>query len=184
MSSCDFEHLTETTVGVKQIFEGRIINVHVDDVKLSDGSFSKREVVNHPGGVGILAKTPEGELLFVMQFRYPMKKLILEIPAGKLEKGEDPSVCAVRELKEETGAECCQPVFLGSFYSSPGFSDEMIYLYYASVTEMSEATPDEGEFIECLRYKVDDVLDMIDTGELIDNKTVTAILLARQKGFI
>ena len=169
--------LTEKTENIKEIFKGRIIHVHVDDITLSNGKPGYREVVEHPGGVCIAALTKEGELLFGRQFRYPFKEVCLELPAGKLEPGEDPFETAKRELKEETGCTGKDWVFMGNMYPTPGICSEIDRLYFCYVDEESENLHlDEDEFIEPERIPLGKAVDMAMTGELPDAKTQLLVL--------
>src|SRR5699024_73478 len=125
----------ETTIKTEQIFTGKIISVQVDDVRLPDGNTSIREIVTHPGAVAIIAETEEDKILFVEQFRKPLEKSLIEIPAGKLEQNELPEKSAYRELEEETGYTTNELHYITSFYTSPGFANEIIYLYYTNSLE-------------------------------------------------
>jgi ADP-ribose pyrophosphatase len=124
-------NLEEKTIKTEKIFEGRIITVQVDEVELPNGKTSTRELVKHPGAVAVIAVTDEEKIVMVEQYRKPLEKEIVEIPAGKLEKGEDPAECAKRELEEETGYGCTNLELLTSFYTSPGFADELVHVYLA-----------------------------------------------------
>ncbi len=171
--------LTEKTEKITDIFDGKIIHVHVDDIILSNGKQGYREVVEHPGGVCIAALTDKNEFLFGRQFRYPFKKVLLELPAGKLEKGEDPFVTAQRELKEETGCTGKDWVFLGNMYPTPGICSEIDRLYFCRVDkESDEQTLDEDEFIETERIPVDKAVEMVMNNEIEDAKTQLLILKA------
>ena len=136
--------LEEKTIRRRTIFDGKLIRVQLDEVELPDGRTSTREIVHHPGAVGVLAFTDEGKLVFVRQYRNPLGKTILEIPAGKLEPGEDPKACAFRELEEETGyrAEEMRPIV--SLYTSPGFADEILHLYEARGLQKGEEATGYG----------------------------------------
>ena len=123
--------LKEQTLSVKEIFQGRVFRVHVDEVKLPDGRISRREVVNHPGGVCIVAEDAEGRFLFVSQYRYPCGRVMLELPAGKLEPGEDPLNCAKRELMEETGALSEHFIYLGKVFGR-GYSASGRYPFHSN----------------------------------------------------
>ena len=169
---------TEKTLDSQLLYEGRVVKVFKDSVELSTGQKSFREVVKHSGGVVILAKK-EDKILLVKQFRYPLKEVLYELPAGKLEYGEDPFEAAKRELEEETGYCANKWSDLGYVYTSPGYSDEKLYLYQAEDLEFTHCHPDEGEIIEPLEYKYDDVLKMINNGEISDAKTLCAILRAK-----
>lgn len=122
------------------------MHITLDDVELEDGKKSKREVVNHPGGVTVAALDDDNNLLFVRQFRYPYKEVVLELPAGKLEKGSTPLENGKRELLEETGAQGYSYTSLGQLYPSPGYTNEIIHLYVCRIKSEGESKPDEGEF--------------------------------------
>ncbi len=168
----------EKTVKQSVIYNGKILNVHVDEVELCDGRRAKREVCDHPGGVGILPLDGQGNVLLVRQFRYPYGEELLEIPAGKLEPGEDPYECGVRELREETGCSADEIVPLGVVYPSPGYVNEKLYLYLAKGLHAGKACPDEDEFLSVEKIKFDELLSMIDQDRIHDAKTVTAALKA------
>ena len=168
---------TEKTIESELIFDGRVVKLYKDKIELPTGQESFREVVKHSGGVVILAK-----ILLVKQFRYPMKEVLYELPAGKLEIGEDPFEAAKRELEEETGYCANKWTDLGFVYTSPGYSDEKLYLYEAEDLEFTHCHPDEGEIIQAFEYKYDDVLKMIDNGEINDAKTLCALMRAQIKG--
>ncbi len=169
---------TEKTINSELIFDGRVVKLYKDNVELATGQKSFREVVKHSGGVVILAEK-EDKILLVKQFRYPMKEIMFELPAGKLEIGEDPFEAAKRELEEETGYSANKWTDLGYVYTSPGYSDEKLYLYKAEDLEFTHCHPDEGEIIQAFEYKYDDVLKMILDGKINDAKTLCAILRAR-----
>ena len=166
----------EKTVKSEKIYEGKIINVRVDTVELLDKKYSTREIVEHPGAVGIIPVTPDEEIILVKQFRKPVEKVLLEIPAGLIEYGEDPAHSAARELKEETGYTAGKLKRLFEYYSTPGFSDEKIHIYLAEGLVEGEAEPDENEYIETVKIPVDKALEKVKTGEIKDAKTVISIL--------
>ena len=172
---------TEKTIESELIFDGRVVKLYKDKIELPTGQESLWEVVIHSGGVVILAKK-EDKILLVKQFRYPMKEVLYELPAGKLEIGEDPFEAAKRELEEETGYCANKWTDLGFVYTSPGYSDEKLYLYEAEDLEFTHCHPDEGEIIQAFEYKYDDVLKMIDNGEINDAKTLCALMRAQIKG--
>ncbi len=166
----------EKTLKSEQVYDGRIVKVFKDNVELSDGQKAYREVVKHSGGVVILAYKDSETILFVRQFRYPMKEVMLELPAGKLEYGEDPFVAAKRELEEETGYQAKKWADLGYVYTSPGYSDEKLYLYKAEDLIYTKQNLDEGEILEPLEMSYDEVLKKINDNEIVDAKTLCAIL--------
>lgn len=166
---------TEKTINTTTIFEGKIINVYVKDVRLPNGKESKREVVEHPGAVAIIAKTDDDKYLFVRQFRKPLEKTIVEIPAGKLEKGEDPKETAKRELFEETGYIADKLEYIISFYTSPGFANEIIHLYEASNLKEGKPHTEEDEFVDVLKLSLEEAKELIKKKEIIDAKTLYAI---------
>ena len=172
---------TEQTLNSQLIYEGKVVKVFKDSVELSTGKKSFREFVKHSGGVVILAVKGD-KILLVKQFRYPLKEVMFELPAGKLEIGEDPFEAAKRALEEETGYCANKWTPLGYVYTSPGYSDEKLYLYKAEDLEFTHCHPDEGEIIEAFEYKFEDVLKMVDNGEINDAKTLCALLRAKIKG--
>lgn len=174
----------EKTLDSQMMYDGRIIKVYKDNVELADGKKSFREVVRHSGGVVILAIKDYDKILLVKQYRYPIGETVLELPAGKLEKGEDPFEAAKRELEEETGYCANKWTDLGYISTSPGFSDEKLYLYLAQDLEYTHCHPDEGEIIQAFEYKYDDVLKMIDNGEINDAKTICGLMRANMKRII
>ncbi|MBQ7038290.1 MAG: NUDIX hydrolase [Clostridia bacterium] len=170
-------NLHEKTVSQDVRFRGHVINLRVDDILLPNGNPATREVVEHPGGVCVAALTDERELLFVRQFRYPYGEVLLELPAGKLDRGgEDPLEAGKRELREETGAVANRYRSLGKLYPSPGYCDEIIHLYLAEDLSFGESDPDEDEFLECERIPLDRAVEMVLQNEITDAKTQVAIL--------
>lgn len=168
----------EKTLSQKKEYEGILVNVHQDKVQLPDGTVANREVVEHRGGVAIFAMDEQQRVALVRQYRYPMGEITLELPAGKLEKGEDARDSALRELAEETGLRPETLVFMGCSYSSPGILSERIYLYFAKDLVQGEAKPDEGEFVETVWVPYHDLLDLVRQGEIKDGKTMAGILKA------
>ena len=169
-------NLTETPLTQTIVYEGKIITVRVDDARLPNDAVAKREVVEHPGGVCIAALTDADELLFVRQFRYPYQEVILEIPAGKLNRGEDPLPAGQRELKEETGATAAHYESLGQLYPSPGYCGEIIYMYLATGLSFGDMCPDDDEFLEVERLPLQQAVERILSGEIKDAKTQAAVL--------
>lgn len=168
--------LTEKTVSQSCRFEGRILRLRVDEAQLPDGSIATREVVEHPGGVCIAALTEDDRLLMVRQFRYPYGEILTEIPAGKRDPGEEPLVTGQRELKEETGFTAEHYTFLGKLYPSPGYFNEVIYMYLATGLTPGENRPDEDEFLEVMQVPLRDAAEMVIRGEITDAKTQAAVL--------
>ena len=158
----------------KLIYDGKILKLNVDSVLLPDGKTAKREYINHSGGAAVLY-VENNKVLLVRQFRYAYGKEIYEIPAGKLEKGEDPKVTAKRELEEETGYIAKDLKELFKLYPTPGYSDEVIYVYLAENCLKSCTNPDEDEFVECEFIEIERVSKMIEDGEICDAKTIAAV---------
>ena len=168
--------LFEKTIEKNYVYEGKIINVRKDKAENSDGTPCVREVVEHNGGVCIAPLTENGELIFVRQFRYPYGEVVLELPAGKLEKGEDDGDAGMRELEEETGFLADEYHKIGVFYPTPGYCGEVIHLYVAWKLKETYSHPDEDEFLEVERIPVDKAVDMVMRGEIPDGKTQTLVL--------
>ena len=166
----------EKTVSSKEIFSGKVIRVCHDDVILENGKSAKREVVYHNGGVCVLPLTENGDVLFVRQFRYPYKEEVLELPAGKLEKGEDPLESGKRELLEEVGATANKITFLGELYPSPGYCGEIISMYLAQELSFTGQSLDEDEFLDVVRIPLDEAVEMVMENKIPDAKTQTALL--------
>ncbi|WP_123053586.1 NUDIX hydrolase [Clostridium sp. JN-1] len=168
----------EKTLESKNIYSGKIINVNLQKVKLPDGREAKREIVNHPGGVAVLAYKDSSTILLVEQFRKPIEQRLLEVPAGKIEKGEEPKVCAIRELEEETGYKAKKFDYLGKIVTSPGFCDEYIYLFKAQdLYKGNDNLQDEDEFINLREFNVKKVKQMIKDGKIIDAKTAAIFMM-------
>lgn len=167
-------NLTEKQVKENVIYRGKIVTLRCDDALLPDGSPCKREVVEHPGGACVLY-VREGKVLLVRQFRYPYMEETLEIPAGKLNAGEDPAETAARELEEETGWVPASVEHLYTVYPTPGYSAEKIYIYAARGVKEGTAHPDEDEFIAAAFYPVEEVDRMIASGQIRDAKTIIAV---------
>lgn len=168
--------LTEKTIDSREIFKGRIIHVRLDTVRLPNGKEGIREVVEHPGGVAILAIDSEDRVLLVRQYRYPFERVMTEVPAGKREPGEPPFITAQRELQEEVGATADTWTELGTLIPSPGCYGETLYLYMAQDLHFGATHPDEDEFLEPLRVPLDEAVRQCMDGTLTDAKTVAAIL--------
>ncbi|MGN7942036.1 NUDIX hydrolase [Virgibacillus sp. 6R] len=171
------EHLIEKTISSKEIFKGRVIDLYVEEVQLPNGNKSTREIVKHPGAVAVIAITPENKIVMVEQFRKPLGRTIVEIPAGKLEKGEKPEVTAKRELEEETGYTCSDLRPLISFYTSPGFADELVHLFITEkLVKLKElAQLDEDEFLDVKEVTLEEAMEMVQNQQIYDAKTAFAV---------
>ena len=165
---------TERTVEKKYIYQGKILNLRCDDAELIDGTPCKREIVEHSGGACVLYEE-RGKFLFVKQYRYAYGETVLEIPAGKLEKGEDPKKAAARELEEEAGIKTDKLEWIFTLYPSPGYTNEKIYIYLAKGGERVPAHLDEGEFLETVWIEKTKIKEMLLNGELFDGKTIVAL---------
>lgn len=172
--------LTEERIDGEEIFDGNIIKVYKDRVRLPNGSESTREVIRHRGAVCIVPIDDDGNVYTVRQFRYAPGKELLELPAGKLEKDENILEAAARELSEETGLSALKWTSLGEMYAAAGYSDEIIYVYLAEELAIGEVHPDEDEFINVEKYKLQDLSNMIMDGKIRDSKTVFGILKAEK----
>jgi ADP-ribose pyrophosphatase len=171
------DRLEEKTIKSDKIFTGRVISLQVDEVELPNGQTSKREIIKHPGAVAILPITNDGKIVMVEQFRKALERTIVEIPAGKLEKGENPLECAKRELEEETGYVCEKLDWLISFYTSPGFADEIVHLYVATGLSKKEdaAQLDEDEFVNIVELSLSEATQYIEEKKIYDAKTAYAV---------
>jgi len=169
-----YEQLLNST----RLFEGKVINLRRDEVELPNGKIGTREVVEHPGAVAVVPLTKEGNVILVRQFRHPVQQIMLEVPAGKLDAGEEPEACARRELAEETGFAANNLRKLISMYTTPGFSNEIIHLYLAEGLVKSDKRPDDDEFIHTQTYTPAQIHAMIASGEICDAKSLVALFLA------
>ena len=169
----------EKKLSRQDIYDGYIIHVHKDEVELPDGNTSFREIVDHHGGVCIVAVDSDGGVFVVRQFRYAYGREITEIPAGKLEAGEDPLDCAGRELSEETGCTAEKIESLGVIYPTPGYASEVIHIYLATGLKRGESHLDEDEFLEAKKIPFKDLERMVLTGEVNDAKTVVGVMRAK-----
>jgi len=172
------DNFSETTVSKKLIFEGKIIKLEKLEVKLPNGKISEREIVRHPGGAVVLPVDDEGNIYLVRQYRKPLEEHLYELPAGKLDNGEDPLQCAIRELKEETGLISQEIKLITKIATTPGFSDEILYLYLAKGLKKETSRLDEDEFLSVCKFSIDELMAMIKRGEIIDSKTIIGILYA------
>jgi len=170
----------EKTMKSDKLYEGKILNLRIDTVELPDKKYSKREIVEHPGGVAIIPITKDNSIVLVKQYRKAVERFLLEIPAGKLEVNEEPRETAIRELEEETGFKANKLEYVLEFYTSPGFSNEKIYLFLATDLIEGEQSLDSGEFIKSEEFNIDDLVKMVERGEILDSKTIIGILLAKK----
>jgi ADP-ribose pyrophosphatase len=162
------------------LFRGKVFDLQVDQIIYNSGNKGIREIAVHPGGAVIVPVRDDGKILMVTQFRYPLKKIILEFPAGKLDKGEDPIKCAVRELEEETGYKTENIFKLGEIYTTPGFCSEILHLYLAKSLTYGEHKREEGEEgMEIFEFSEQEIEDKIRRGEINDAKSICAFHLAK-----
>lgn len=173
--------MQEKIIDTKEIYSGRIVHLSLLDVRLPNGETAKRELITHPGAVAVVALDEHQNVLLVRQFRVAAKGILKEIPAGTLNPNEDPLVCAERELQEETGFKPGKLESLGGVFVAPGYTTEFIHLYLATELEESKLPQDEDEFVEVDKLPLKDAIAMIETGELIDAKSVTALLRVARK---
>ncbi|KAF2960181.1 MULTISPECIES: NUDIX hydrolase [unclassified Thermotoga] len=164
----------EERIESKRVFEGKMISVRVDHVRLPDGKVSTREVVDHPGAVVIVPVLGE-KILFVEQYRYPIEQVLLELPAGKMDPAESPEECAERELEEETGYRAKKLSYLGKIFTTPGFTTEVIHIFAAEDLEKTTQNTDPDEFIEVKELHIEEVLSLLRNAEIEDSKTICAL---------
>ena len=169
-------NLKEKQINAEYLYKGKIINLRVDNALLPNGKTATREVVEHGGDVAVLPLTENNEILMVEQFRYPYMETVLEIPAGKRDKAEEPLRCGIRELKEETGATAESFKSLGELYPSPGYCGEIIHMFLATGLTYGDTNPDEDEFLNVKKVPLEKAVQMVMCGEIKDAKTIAAIL--------
>jgi len=171
-------HLEEKTLSSDVEFEGKIFTITHDIVELENGSTAVRDVLLHHGGVCVIPVTENNEIYMVKQYRYPFRRVTLEVPAGKLEKGEDHAECGRRELLEETGCVCSEYIYLGEMYPTPAYNTEVTYMYLAKGLEIRKQDLDEDEFLDVVTLPISKAVDMVMKDEIKDGKTQIAILKA------
>lgn len=169
----------EKTISSEPIYNGKIINVRKDTVQLPNGKTALRELIAHPGGVGVIAVDENKDVFMVTQYRIAAKSDMLEIPAGKMEYGEDPLECGSRELIEETGYKAKNFIHLGEYYATPGYCEEKLNIYLAQDLEFVGQNLDEGEFLNVKKYSLDELYKMVMDNKIYDAKTAIAILKAK-----
>lgn len=168
--------MIEKTINKIEIYKGKIISLFKHTVKIGD-KISTREIVEHPGAVCAVAINKHKKIILVKQFRKATEDYLLEIPAGKIEPNEDKENSIIREIKEETGYDVSKIEYITEFFTSPGFANEKIHLYFVKLGEKGNTNFDEGENIDILEYDLEDIIDMIKKQKIIDSKTITGILL-------
>lgn len=174
-------HLIETCIESEQIWKGKLLDVRRDRVRLPDGSEGVREYVTHPGAVVMIPILDDGRIVFERQYRYPVGRVMLELPAGKIELDEDTLVTAQRELHEETGYEATSWRHLGTMHPTIGYADERIEIYLAQqLNALDSNALDEGEFLEVVTLTLDEAFDEVRAGRLTDGKTLSALLWAEK----
>lgn len=166
----------EVKITGKTIYDGNILKLYQDQVEFPNKLKSEREVVEHSGGVSVLAEDNEGKILLIKQYRYPIDEIIYEIPAGKLEKNEKPEECAQRELREETGYKAAEFKKLFEFFPTPGYSTEKIYIYQAKNLEFVGKDLEEGEYIELVPKTKEQLKELFKSGKIKDSKTLIAVM--------
>lgn len=168
--------LIEKKKSSKQVYDGKLLKVFYDEVILPDQTFSSREWIKHPGACAVVPVFEDGTIMLLKQFRYPPRKIFIEVPAGKIDPGEDPIRTAERELLEETGVECRHIIQTGSFYPAIGYADEIIHTYVAWGLTIKEQNVDEDEFLQPYRITYQKAIEMIASGEISDAKTLSALV--------
>ena len=174
----DSQELIEQKIDSREVFNGRLLHVFLDEVRLPDGSTSTREWIRHPGAAAVLPVFENGDVMMVKQFRYPLSQIFYEVPAGKLDPGETPGSTARRELKEEAGLVCRQYEYVGHFYPSIGYTNEIIHVYVAWDVQSFQQNVDDDEFLIKERLPFRKAVEMVHSGEISDGKTMITVLRA------
>lgn len=174
----ELDRLTEQKLSSKEIYDGALLHVFSDDVRLPNGNKSVREWIKHPGAAAVVPLFADGDVMLIKQFRYPLRKVFYEVPAGKIDSGESPENTAHRELKEETGIIFDKLTSLGEFHPSIGYTDEVIHLYVAQNVEQAHSKVDEDEFIIPEKLPFEEAVEMVYSGDITDGKTIAALLRA------
>jgi len=173
----DDKNLVEKKISSESVFDGVLLHVRKDEVELPNGHKSTREWIKHPGASSVIPLLPDNQIILVKQYRYPMGCVTLEVPAGKLDGDEDPIICAERELSEETGYTAEKIWKLTTIATTVGFSNEVIHLYAATNLTPGKQHPDEDEFINTVKIPLTAAVQMVETGKIIDSKSIISILL-------
>ncbi|KAA3655237.1 MAG: NUDIX hydrolase [Proteobacteria bacterium] len=176
------DSLTETQLDTERVFDGILLKVERDHVRLPDGKTAVREYIRHPGAVVVIAVLPDGRLILERQFRYPLRRAFIELPAGKIDPGEAIEACARRELREEVGYEAARWTHLGTLHPCIGYSDERIEVFLAQELTHVGHQWDEGEFLEVLSLSPAELDAAVASGEVTDGKTLSALYIARARG--
>ena len=171
-------HLEEKTLTSQNVYEGPIFTITHDTVELENGETAVRDSLLHHGGVCVIPITDEGEIFLVKQFRYPFRTVTREVPAGKLEKGEDHAACGKRELLEETGCTCSEDIYLGEMYPTPAYNTEITYMYLAKGLTFGKQSLDPDEFLDVEKIPLADAVKLVMDGKIKDGKTQIVILKA------
>jgi len=173
----DDKNLVEKKISSENVFDGVLLHVRKDEVELPNGHKSTREWIKHPGASSVIPLLPDNQIILVKQYRYPMGCVTLEVPAGKLDGDEDPIICAERELSEETGYTAEKIWKLTTIATTVGFSNEVIHLYAATNLTAGKQHPDEDEFINTVKIPLTAAVQMVESGKIIDCKSIISILL-------
>lgn len=177
----EHSELTESTLSSELVYDGQIIRLYIDEVALINGHHKRREVIRHNGAVAIVPIDAGGNVVLVRQFRYAAGRVLLEVPAGTLEPDEAPEACAARELQEEAGYRPGKLERLGGIYAAPSYTTEYIHLFMATELQASRLEVDDDEFLEVYPLPLDEVIRLIEAGEIRDGKTISGVLLARER---
>ena len=170
------EMLIEKQISSRNVFDGVLLHVYKDEIELPNGNEAVREYIKHQGAVCVVPVTDEMEVIAVKQYRYPIGRVTIEIPAGKLDAGEEPLTAAKRELSEETGVECADIEYIGGLYPSVAYTDEIIHMYVAKNLVFGEAHTDDDEFLNVVKIPLKEFVNMVMDGKIQDSKTMAAIL--------
>lgn len=171
-------HLEEKTLSSETVYEGVIFTVKKDSAELENGSVARRDIIIHSGGVCVIPITENNEIFMVKQYRYPFHEITCEVPAGKLNKGENHAECGKRELLEETGCTCSEYIYLGEMYPTPAYNSEITYMYLAKGLEYKKQNLDSDEFLDVVKIPIEKAVEMVMNNEIKDGKTQLIILKA------